>query len=184
MALSDIWLIGDSIPYWAGSRALDRDMVNLNLPDNMSVAWWCQRGMGLQDLKHAFQLPALFRNPPKVIFIHVGGNDLTKHSVKFLLQLITETFDYIRQAFPDTPIVWIDILPRLQWGIPGDKVKGIKKKRLRINQFGRSAANEVLKIDIDEQTPGFFRADGVHLSDIGLEFYLDSLKDCILKYLI
>jgi hypothetical protein len=38
-----------------------------------------------------------------------------------------------------------------------------------------------LKIDIDLKTPGFFRNDGVHLSDVGLAMYLDSVRECLLS---
>ncbi|XP_053392571.1 uncharacterized protein LOC128555125 [Mercenaria mercenaria] len=68
---SDIWVIGDSIPYWAGCTAFDIGMENFKL-QNITAAWWCKRGMSFESFTHALQLPSIFRHPPKVIIIHLG----------------------------------------------------------------------------------------------------------------
>ena len=60
-------------------------------------------------------------------------------------------------------------------------------KRKRLNRFGRYFVSKmgggILSVNIDCSTPGFFRPDGVHLSNVGLEFYLDALRDSILDNL-
>ena len=38
-----------------------------------------------------------------------------------------------------------------------------------------------LSADIDYQTKGFYREDGIHLSDIGLEMFMDTLRDGLIK---
>jgi len=94
-----------------------------------------------------------------------------------------QTFDYIRAAFPDTILVWVDILPRFCWRAPKNEYKTINRKRRRVNQLGhqavRKAGGHVLHLDID-LTSGLFREDGVHLSDVGLDMYIDNLRELLL----
>jgi lysophospholipase L1-like esterase len=89
---------------------------------------------------------------------------------------------------PQAVLIWIDILPRLQWEGAHRPTKEIEKNRKRINRWGRQQARrntkfDSLTADINETTPGFYRDDGVHLSDVGNEFLLDAVRDIIFKYL-
>jgi lysophospholipase L1-like esterase len=89
---------------------------------------------------------------------------------------------------PQAVLIWIDILPRLQWEGANRPTKEIEKNRQRINRWGRQQARrntkfDSLTADINETTPGFYRDDGVHLSDVGNEFLLDAVRDIIFKYL-
>ncbi|XP_045189808.2 uncharacterized protein LOC123547083 [Mercenaria mercenaria] len=185
----DVWLMGDSIPYWAGVRAQARGMPNLKLPEGHTIAWWGIRGMGWSDFIHCIQLPVLFRSAPKVLVFHLGGNDVKTHTLRYIFKLIQESLEYTQGAFPDSVYVWVDILQRLNWGCTDEQEqKAVEKKRKRINQFGHKiikkvspTKSHVLRMDIDAQTPGFFRGDGVHLSDVGLEMYLDSLHDMLVN---
>ena len=52
---------------------------------------------------------------------------------------IIQTFDDIRAAFPDTILVWVDILPRFCWRAPKTEYKAIDRKRRRVNQLGHQA---------------------------------------------
>lgn len=130
----------------------------------------------------------VFRTPPKVVFFHLGGNDLTKHSLRFIFKMVQESIQYITSAFPDSEFVWVDILQRIDWGVGNDEKRLIEKKRKRVNQFGRKIIrltknHHCIRFDIDESTPGFFRSDGVHLSDVGLDMYIDTIRETLLKIL-
>ena len=94
--------------------------------------------------------------------------------------------DYLRAAFSDAIIIWIDILQRRSWQGARD-LAGIERKRRRINILGRyivrrSGRGAVISPDIDSNT-NFFRPDGIHLNLVGLEFYLDYLKDAITSHM-
>ncbi|KAH3848469.1 hypothetical protein DPMN_090834 [Dreissena polymorpha] len=82
--------------------------------------------------------------------------------------------------FTDVSIIWMDILPRLVWapGSPEDR------KRRRLNRFGLEMARKInrmdlgaILVDIDDTTSGFFRVDGIHLSQLGLEMLLWLLRE-------
>jgi len=74
-------------------------------------------------------------------------------------------------------IVWVDILARLAWA-SGSK---LDRKRRRVNRYGRQLVGTIngdfLSVEIDSETPGFYRNDGIHLSQVGLEMFLDAVKD-------
>ena len=179
--------MGDSIPHWAGVRAKYRSVEHLNLPGGVTIAWWGVRGMGWDDFIHQMQLPVLFRSPPKVIVLHLGGNDLVQHSLQVNFKLVQESIEYLTTAFPDLVLLWVNILQRSNWRAPELENKAIERKRKRVNQFGRKLMRchngHVLDVEIDTSTPGFYRNDGVHLSDVGLDLYLFSLKEKLCEIL-
>lgn len=178
---ADVWFLGDSILYWAGVYAEERNMPNLHLP-GLSIGWYGIRGMSWNQFIHSLQLRVLFQQPPKVILIHLGGNDLCAKSQLQIFNLIRRGLDYVTAAYPDSVLIWVDILQRLHWteNYQGDVT--IELKRQRVNRFGRAIVTRLPKghnlvHDIDFQTPGFFRPDGIHLSDVGLAMYLDATRD-------
>ena len=177
---ADFWMLGDSIIHWAGHYAREQGRRNLGL--SSTLGWYGIRGMSWVSFRHNMQLEVLFSPPPKGIFIHLGGNDVTTQSLCRIFTLIRSGLRYLRVAFPNTKIIWLDVLPRLIW-VPGSKED---KKRRRINRFGRQVVGtlkgEVLTCEIDNMTPGFFRQDGIHLSQIGLEMLLDAIKDKLVTF--
>lgn len=184
---TDIWILGDSIPFWAGQRAKDTGKANLDMPNESTIAWWGIRGMSWAHLAHSIQLDIALRRPPLIVAIHLGGNDLIAMRTEVLCGTIKTGLTSIREALPSAHLLWIDILPRLTWRCPPEDFPKIDKKRKRVNRWGRQQVSalghsSILSVDIDRQTPGFFH-DGIHLSNVGLEFYLDSLRDAMIRAL-
>lgn len=184
--IADIWILGDSIPRWAGAHATERGSTNLKLPGHKTIGWWGISGMHWFDFRKAIEANVLLSRPPDIVAINLGGNDLTSSSLTKLRNVIAREIRYLRSALPQARIIWVDILQRLSW--MGDYPQQIvERKRRRINRWGRQQVKaggqwDILTIDIDSSTPGFYAHDGVHLSLVGLEFYLDSLRDVLLKY--
>ena len=182
----EVWILGDSIPYWAGVRAKSTDKPNLKIPGK-TIAWWAIRGLCWSDFRQAVESQVLLCKPPEVIVINLGGNDLSTRSIFQVKNVIQKEIKYLRTAFPVVTIIWIDILQRRVWsGASGDH-ESVENKRRRVNRWGRylvrsSGRHDILSPDIDEAT-NFFRPDGVHLNDVGLEFYLDYVRDALLKNL-
>ena len=112
---------------WAGVRAKYRSAEHLNLPGGVTVAWWGVRGMGWDDFIHQMQLPVLFRSPPKVILLHLGGNDLVQHSLKVVFKLVQESVEYLATALPDVVLLWVNILQRSNWRAPALENRAIEK---------------------------------------------------------
>ena len=182
----DAWILGDSIPYWAGVRAKETGRPNLRLPGK-TIAWWAVRGLRWHSLRSKIEASVLLASPPKAIIIHLGGNDLCKLSIFQIKNIIQREVNYLRTAFPEATIIWIDILQRRIWPGALKNWSAIESKRKRVNRWGRylirsSGAHELVSPDIDVGT-NFWRNDGIHLNEVGLEFYLDYIKDSLNKCL-
>ena len=127
--ISEVWIMGDSIPYLAGQRAELQWMPDLNLPGGTRVVWIGVSGMGWADAVHHMQLPALFRMPPKVLVVHLRGNDLVWHNLQVCFKHIQESIEYLQRAFPANILVWANILPRFNWrALETENSKQIDKK--------------------------------------------------------
>ncbi|KAH3882990.1 hypothetical protein DPMN_006937 [Dreissena polymorpha] len=122
------------------------------------------------QFRHAVESNVLLNKAPNILSINLGGNDLANTSVIKLKNTINRELNYLRAALPDSVLAWIDILPRLTWNGAGvsDQVMDIKQKL--INRWGwlrakKFTKHKLVSVPIDSATPGFFRSDGVHLSD-------------------
>ena len=93
-------MLGDSILAWAGVYAIQRGTPNLQLPSPHSVGWYGIRGMSWTQFTHSLQLRILFQAPPKVIMIHLGGNDLTHTGILPIFNLIRRGINYISGHAP------------------------------------------------------------------------------------
>ena len=127
----------------------------------------------------------LFQPAPKIIVLHLGGNDLVNKSIFQIQNSINREIKYIRVACPNTILIWVDIIQRRTWQGAVQHM-AIEHKRRRINRIGRTSVlkggpGDHVSCDI-LASENFFRPDGVHLNDVGLEFYLDHIRDAILKY--
>ncbi|KAH3859835.1 hypothetical protein DPMN_102656 [Dreissena polymorpha] len=159
----------------------------LRTPAAKQIGWWGMRGMSWAQFRTSVESNVLLNKTPDIIFINLGSNDLRNMSSAKLRNIFKRELNYIRVALPYSLLVWIDILPRLNLSGAGESERWIDRKRKSINRWGRLHAAkfakfELVSVPVDSDTPGFFRSDGVHLSDVGLELYLDCIRDVILKY--
>ena len=171
-------MLGDSIMHWAGEYAAEHNQLNLGL--QLQIGWMGYRGMSWSQFKHIMQLQVTFATPPKIIFIHLGGNDVETLTMCKIFNRIRSGIRYLRAAFDTCKIVWVVILPRTAWRCRS----ALEDKPKRLNRHGRHMAQSVggycLALDIDGQTEGFYRKDGVHLSKVGQAMFLDAIKEKIL----
>ena len=71
-AISDIWIIGDSIVHWAQERAKRLNRANLHLDRrNLNMKWYGKSGMRWHQLPNTIQWIGLHPTP-KMIIVHVG----------------------------------------------------------------------------------------------------------------
>jgi lysophospholipase L1-like esterase len=171
-------MLGDSILHWAGAYAQERGR---EVGGSLAVSWCGVRGMKWADFQHNLQLGVMFSSAPKYIFLHLGGNDMATPQV-VTFRLIRWGLRYVKAAFPNVRVIWIDILPRLIWPPSSSE----DQKRRRLNRYGREMSRKIngcdlggVMVEIDNVTPGFFINDGVHLSQVGTEMLLWALQEKI-----
>lgn len=144
-----------------------------------SVWWQGHNGMRCHHILKKLQLLLSPEDPPHILVLHVGGNDIGRISSVEFRHIILRLLLAVRTLIPQVMIVWSQILPRMAWR--GEVChKAVNKIRVRINS---KVAAEVLKIngaylrypEFVKSNSSLFSADGVHLSDEGNNLFLDSL---------
>ena len=130
---TDIWVIGDSLVYWTGTTAQNRGQPNIG--QSSTIGWFGTRGMGWATFHSKVQYLCMSHVPPKIIFIHLGGNDLESLMLHKIRNILRAGLQYIRSVFPQVKLVWIDIIQRRIWR--SGLTKSMEKKRKRVNKFGQ-----------------------------------------------
>lgn len=64
---------------------------------------------------------------------HAGGNDLGVRTIRELISDIKSDFFKLRTAFPNTMLLWSDIVARTMWRM-ARSVARINKARIRVNK--------------------------------------------------
>ena len=180
---SDIWIVGDSLVSRADEWAASAHRHNLYLdPQRWCIRWLGKGSMTWQDLRSKIQWIGLHATP-KIILIHLGGNDVVFTKMQKMKRIMQRDFNHLFRLFPQTLIVWSEILPRLKWKYapPTSPWKCWDRKRLRFNQLGRQLVSvhpngRVLKHDVTVDCPGLFATDGCHMSPVGNALFCNSLQ--------
>ena len=164
-----IWMLGSSIIKHAQVESVLRPGgSNLNL-ERINVSLWWQGYRGLQLIRAIQKLKMLKQvgPSPKALFLHCGGNDIGKQSIRKIRLAVKQLLEYISQLFPNVHIIWSLILPRLSWRYSQNS-NAMEKARKRINSFIKArvceAGGSIIHYPDILSHPQFFQGDGVHLS--------------------
>ncbi|CAC5401645.1 unnamed protein product [Mytilus coruscus] len=178
-----VWVMGSSIVYWA-ARSIKRRPGGQNLglqSKGYNFHWYGQRGMKWKNL-----LPSVEENlrcypAPQILTIHLGSNDLGLIKGKKLIEQIRLDIMRLHVLLPNLSLVWSEILPRRYWHLAENQV-AINSTRNRVNAAVRNIFKEELNHglvichpNIKAQERDLFRHDGVHLSDVGNDVFLNNV---------
>ncbi|CAG2198938.1 unnamed protein product [Mytilus edulis] len=179
-----VWIVGSSLIRNAFVHARSRTGgVNLGLHRIGVKIWWQgYGGMGIKDLESTIKRLMKYEKAPKYLVLHIAGNDLGKTKLGFLRNEIKTTLEKVQSYLPNSSIVWSQILPRTNWrhSISQDSMMAC---RIRINS---AIASFVLKngghyIKYPDILPNstFLKEDGVHLTDLGNDIFLNNLQGAL-----
>ncbi|KAJ8304431.1 hypothetical protein KUTeg_018014 [Tegillarca granosa] len=174
--------VRDSIIYWAHRSALRLLNRHLRLEQQgVHINWMGKRGMKWHNVLTTVSKNIRNFPVPRILILHVGGNDLIDYTTSMLCAKIEYDISILAQWLPNTIIIWSDILPRLYWR-GSLNIKAIEKKRKRVNRSGRRSAflvggRVIHHQDITYDCPSLFRADKVHLTDVGNALFLNNLQN-------
>ena len=182
--------MGDSLISRADSWASSASRMNLKLdPSQANVRWLGTGGMKWQHLRSQIQWVGL-HGQPRMIILHVGGNNVVDTKMQKMKRIMKRDFNNLFKTFPNTLIVWSEILPRLTWKFapPESEWKCWDKKRIRFNELGRQMVStysngKVLKHEVTVDCPGLFGKDGCHMSPVGNALFCNSLQGGIETFL-
>lgn len=175
-----ILLLGHSFIYWAARFAARSSWgLNLGLGASAFLHWKGIRGMRWSQFMDV-AIKESHGWVPDILVVHLGGNDIATQPGKHLILSILADFREWRDKFPHCNIIWSTIIPRFTWRAECDPE--------RLNRARRSINREVCRAvrssfgsvvghpGICLNKPELFRSDGVHLSDLGLQLFLEDLQ--------
>lgn len=179
-----VWCVGSSIIKHAFTEALCRaGGTNLGL-ERLGISIWWQGYSGLKflHLKSKLHLLREIKAAPDFLVMHAGGNDIGLKRIPLyeLIEIACDHLEIIKQRFPNSVLVWSQILPRKTWRYSQD-VEAMTRSRVRVN---RAVALKVLALggcyikypDLLKDINLFLRPDGVHLTELGYKPFLHNIQ--------
>ncbi|XP_029442384.1 E3 ubiquitin-protein ligase TRIM39-like [Rhinatrema bivittatum] len=181
------WIIGHSFIYWAQRKAMLRpNGEHLYLERwNWRIAWFGKQGMGWDELLPFLQEQVDMWGVPRIIVIHLGGNDVGRKSCRELLACIRKDLAQIMIRWPSVKVGWSDIIVRVKCKEEVLWKKGVKKMNQQIGKWLMSQGGFWVRHkwawDVDD---GLFCGDGVLLSEVGLDLFNKAVQEGIEKVIV
>lgn len=152
--------------------------------------WWQGKcGMKWRDVEKRIKFLLKFEDPPELLLIHCGGNDIGYVPAKKLRQNIRETLQNLQKILPSTLFVWSQILPRKQFRSDKTKkaTKALNKSRARLNNsvsyIFHAVGGAYIRYPEITADCSLFQEDGVHLSHVGNDVFLNTIQGGIERFL-
>lgn len=130
-----VWIMGHSFVFWGAKRADIRpNGRQLGVPrETAMVRWIGVLGMLWSRVLSEVHKYACLDRGPDVLLLHVGDNDLWVRSMRHLIRDIKFDFLRICTEFPQTMVVWSDIVGCTSWQW-ARSVEIINKTRIKVNK--------------------------------------------------
>ncbi|CAN2390257.1 hypothetical protein PRIEUP_LOCUS293, partial [Pristimantis euphronides] len=167
-----VWIIGHSYVYW-GAQLADRRWEGRQLGISREVArvrWIGVRGMQWGRMLGEVQRFVNLDWKPNIIVLHAGGNDIGKRPCRELARDIKYDILRLWQLYPETIVAWLEIVRRKKWR------NGGKVSRLVSAFVVRNGGITVRHRELEAPGANYWRSDGVHLTEVGLAFWLLNIQ--------
>ncbi|XP_062585195.1 uncharacterized protein LOC134246866 [Saccostrea cucullata] len=179
--IQTIWLVGSSIIKHAFLEAVLRPGgTNLTLERKHISLWWQgYSGLQLSKTKQKIRTLGKVGPVPNFILMHCGGNDLGNVSIRKIRVVAKQLVLFLRNHFRNSRIIWSFILPRPQWRYSAN-LKAMENARKRVNSgiaaIVLQSGGAIIRHSDIKPDPALFLQDGVHLSSLGNNIFLNSLQ--------
>ena len=148
-----------------------------------TLVWQARHGMeptqrGVQAIGKSGQAPPLADYTP-------GGNDLASVPLKQLIAMIQKDMKLYSLMFPETCLIWSDILPRATYRGARSNAK-VEKARKCLNNamkiFMPQIAGHIIQHgNIQWDAHHLYRRDGVHMNNDGNDVLLTNMTNAMAK---
>ena len=186
---TSVWIVGSSIIYWAHKRMCQLRNINLGMKtSDVYIEWHGTRGMRWNALLPKLMELAKTNRPPDVLILYVGSNDVGYVKPTDLVRMIKTDMSTIKEMYPDTMLIYNEILSRINWrGAPNNEHG--EHQRITINKYVKPVMESMggLMIhhpDIRNINLSLYRDDGVHLNDTGYDIFNNNIGDTIRTVLL
>lgn len=131
------------------------------------------------QLRGHIKIMLKYEDPPEFLIVHVGTNDLGNMSLGDLRNKLQRILKLVAEDLPGTRLVWSQMLPRLKWRYSKNN-KAMEKGRYRVNnavaKFILNSGGYYLRYPDIVRNEKLFNPDGVHLSCIGNNIFINTLQ--------
>ncbi|CAN2388375.1 hypothetical protein PRIEUP_LOCUS16321, partial [Pristimantis euphronides] len=173
-----VWILGHSYVYW-GAQLADRRREGRQLGIGKEVAR--VRWIGVRGLRWGRILGEIHRfvqldGRPDVLVLHAGGNDIGNRPCRELARDIKHDILRLWKLYPKLVVVWSEVVRRKIWR-NARSVERLDKARIKVNRMvsafvTRNGGVAVRHRELEEAGESYWRPDGVHLTEVGLAFWL------------
>ncbi|XP_029472955.1 uncharacterized protein LOC115099443 [Rhinatrema bivittatum] len=174
------WVVGHSFVHWAQRRAAKQAYgENLNLDTSKwTIQWFGSWGMRWGQLSSFLQDQKGIRCFPRIMIVHLGGNNIGKSYCRDLNMNMRKDLVGMLNMMPGMKIGWSDIIIRMKNHAEPLWCWGVKKVNRQIGKWlVQRGGFWIRHYSSWELIGGFFRSDGVHLSDIGNDLFNNALQE-------
>lgn len=182
--VANIWIIGSS--YIRRGEMEAREKFGENFGLNARVQWFGKGGMRWNGVLPRFYAELSTQNPPDILVVHAGGNDLGLVSAQELSRVMKKELMQLHSEFPSMKIVYSCINERQVWryGSPG----WINLDRKIVNSSMTKAADCFGGVVIEHPRLRYFDRtifvpDGVHFTKKGNQLFLTNIQSVLKKIL-
>ena len=124
---------------------------------------------------------------PDILIIHCGGNDIGTVSIRKLRVKFNMFIKYLFDVFPDTLIVWSQILPRLYWRHMLSSIAA-EQTRQRLNNYVSARVLQqggafIKYPELQKYSCKLYEVDGVHLSRVGYGIFISTIQGALYLFI-
>ena len=109
LSTEQIWIVGDSIVFWAHRRAERTGCADMDL--GTVIHWAGKRGLRLDQTNAWLESITSGLTKPTVLVLHVGTNDIEGCSRRAMANAVNTLIT----SNTETTIIWSDILERVEY---------------------------------------------------------------------
>ncbi|XP_069804499.1 uncharacterized protein [Dendropsophus ebraccatus] len=178
-----VWIIGHSYIAQAAQHAEVRPG-GKNLGFRNTEVFW--RGIhGLRWSQVMLEVIGIAKESlgPVILVIHVGGNDIFHLKLVELLTFMRSDVERFGIFFSKMILVWSEITPRVVWQGARDPAAAERARRTinaRMSRFVRSLSGVVVRHrQFEKDNKDLMSADGLHLTEKGMDIFLSGLQEGI-----
>jgi lysophospholipase L1-like esterase len=151
---------------------------NVQLAGGGEVTWRGHGGARIGGLRSMLNFCLNRKRYPTTIVIHLGSNDIFNDTTANIRGRVEENLKMVRQLFPQTRIIWSDIIFRAFYMGEESKKAG-RRCATNINRFARKVCLSIPNTYFichshvfKPSNQSLYAYDGVHLSEKGKELLL------------
>ncbi|KAG8432089.1 hypothetical protein GDO86_018838 [Hymenochirus boettgeri] len=178
-----VWIVGNSFVKMAKERVdLQSYGPNLGL-EGVEITWNGIKGLRWRAFMRTCVDMKRISRVPKILILHLGGTDMLLGKQYDLIQSMRRDMAHLRSMLPSSALIFSEVIPRPFW-YSGQFSKPMERCRRKLNNTVAKFSNHInlmtyRHIRLHKAAKELYCPDKSHLSDEGLDIFIDGLRDAV-----